>query len=292
MTMKTSLSHLPQHKQQELRTITQAACKLLDDVEFIILFGSYARGDWVEERADDEVHFKYQSDYDILVITRDANNAVNIEYNSYLQEELRRRIKTPLTIIAESIRSFNKQLQKNQYFFSDIREQGACLFDAGNFALSEPKALSAEERQQLAQSDYDHWFKGAVGFYKSVVFNIEQDELSIAAFLLHQVTERLYSAILLVFSRYKPSTHDLRELRRLVNSQAPVCLKIFPCESTEEKRLFDLLRKAYVDARYDKNYTITRDDLTQLQAKIDQLKVLTEQLCQEKIASFVASQRN
>jgi predicted nucleotidyltransferase len=42
--MKTTLSHLPQTKQDQLKALTQI---ILDKVpaEMIILFGSYARGD-------------------------------------------------------------------------------------------------------------------------------------------------------------------------------------------------------------------------------------------------------
>jgi predicted nucleotidyltransferase len=46
--MKTSLSHLPQNKQDELKEITQMIIEKVP-AEMIILFGSYARGDWVED---------------------------------------------------------------------------------------------------------------------------------------------------------------------------------------------------------------------------------------------------
>ena len=40
----------------------------------IILFGSYARNEWVEEKYDEE-HYKYQSDFDILVIVETKSEA-------------------------------------------------------------------------------------------------------------------------------------------------------------------------------------------------------------------------
>jgi hypothetical protein len=48
-----------------------------------------------------------------------------------------------------------------------------------------------------------------------------------------------------------------------------------------------LLCEAYVDARYDKNYTITPDELSCLLKKVQELTRLTEILCQEKIKSFL-----
>ncbi|MHC4397037.1 MAG: nucleotidyltransferase domain-containing protein [Planctomycetota bacterium] len=47
--MKKSLSHLPKHKQAELKLITRIIRKQFPSAHMIILFGSYARGQWVED---------------------------------------------------------------------------------------------------------------------------------------------------------------------------------------------------------------------------------------------------
>ena len=47
--MKTSLSHLPQRKKAELARITATIRQSAPQSEMIILFGSYARGDAVED---------------------------------------------------------------------------------------------------------------------------------------------------------------------------------------------------------------------------------------------------
>ena len=45
--MKKSLTHLPAIKRDELVEIVALICKICR-AEMIILFGSYARGDWIE----------------------------------------------------------------------------------------------------------------------------------------------------------------------------------------------------------------------------------------------------
>jgi predicted nucleotidyltransferase len=47
--MKKTIAHLPQLKQDELKKIVEAICTACNDVEKIILFGSYARGDYKRE---------------------------------------------------------------------------------------------------------------------------------------------------------------------------------------------------------------------------------------------------
>jgi len=63
--------------------------------------------------------------------------------------------------------------------------------------------------------------------------------------------------------------------------------QVFLLDNRENKQLFNLLRAAYVDARYKQSYTITRDELLNLQRKVEQLQSLTKQLCEDKIATFI-----
>ena len=53
--MKKSLAHLPKQKRHELLLITEIICEKFPDVQMIILFGSYARGDWVEDVYTEEI---------------------------------------------------------------------------------------------------------------------------------------------------------------------------------------------------------------------------------------------
>ena len=56
---------------KELKEIIEFICQN-SEVGMVILFGSYARGDWVEEYEDDGIHFKYKSDFDLLVIVSET----------------------------------------------------------------------------------------------------------------------------------------------------------------------------------------------------------------------------
>jgi len=47
------------------------------------------------------------------------------------------------------------------------------------------------------------------------------------------------------------------------------------------------LNRAYIDARYKKDYKITRQQLEYLAQRIKKLHELTEKICKAKIESFV-----
>ena len=54
--MKTSLSHLPESKQQDLHLVTNLIVETVSP-EKIILFDSYATGNWVEDRYNRRAHY-------------------------------------------------------------------------------------------------------------------------------------------------------------------------------------------------------------------------------------------
>jgi predicted nucleotidyltransferase/HEPN domain-containing protein len=285
--MKTDLSHLPEGKRFELEVIVRTICERFE-VEMIILFGSYARGDWVEERGPDGVYYQYRSDFDILVIVDDKKLAKKRREWNKMEDYLDRSssVSTPVVIITDNIAHLNHELERGHYFYSDIKKEGVMLYDSGRYKLAEPKKMSPEERKKKAEKDFKHWFESAKDFSRHSQIGLNEGRRNYAAFELHQATERLYSAILLVYTGYKPKTHDLKLLGERVAAEAPDFLKIFPKGTVEERDRFELLRDAYVDARYDENYQIFEEDLKWLGERVSELQKMTEEKCRERIESF------
>jgi uncharacterized protein len=282
--MKTTIEFLPSIKQEELQAVVEIIREKYA-VEMIILFGSFARGDWVEELNEDGF-YKYQSDFDIFVVTETKQTANKVESDRQLKSRIDHIIKTPVTIIAHDIDFFNRRLRKGQYFFSDIKKEGVCLYNSERFELAEEKELTSKEYKRLAEEDFEYYFERAISFFCNYEFNLHRQDYRMSAFMLHQATENLYGALLLVLTRYKPSTHDLEKLSKRVASIKPEILTVFPQGSEEEKHRFELLREAYVNARYNKNYIITSEELTWLSQRVKVLQKMTEEFCKRKIASL------
>lgn len=278
-----AIDYLPAIKQAELSTVIRLVKEIVAP-EMIILFGSYARNDWVEEKYDED-HYRYQSDFDILVVVENKSECMQTKFEWKIEELIEQEdtIKTPVSIIVHDIYFVNQRLAKAQYFFIDIKKEGIILCDSGKFHLEEPKPLNAKERFLLAQGDFDYWFNNAEEFYIDFKHALDRKSYSKAAFELHQVVERLYSGILLIFTRYKPNTHDLAYLRKLAHSVDSRLSRIFPLDPWENKQLFKLLRKAYIDARYKPNYKITEDQLLQLSQQVEMLNEIGRSICLEKI---------
>jgi HEPN domain-containing protein/predicted nucleotidyltransferase len=279
--------HLPQAKQDQLQAIVGVIRKHAP-AEIIVLFGSFARGDWVEDAKTG-----YRSDFDILVIVQ--HNAVAERDDLWNTVENRAQalpgMNTEVSLIVHDVKCVNKKLGKGQFFFVDIIKEGVVLYDSGRLLLAAPKEqseLSLNERREQASRDFRKWFESANEFYGQFESGAEKGWTSNAAFQLHQATERYYAAVLLVFSGYKPRIHNIEALGKMASNQHPGLRGIFPRSTPEEQRRFKLLKKAYIDARYNEHYRITAEELSWLGERVRLLRDRAEQSCLAKIDSFVA----
>ena len=231
--------------------------------------------------------YEYKSDYDLLVVTRNDDLKANFKIETRVDElQAIRMVKTPVSLIFHSGKHLNQALREGNYFFKDIKKEGIVLYDTGTVTLQNPKKLTVEEARQKAQGYFDQWFESANGFYKGFKFYLSEGDFHIAAFQLHQATERYYTTILLVYTDYRAKEHNLERLNLRVKNCDPR-FAVFPQDTDEEKRLFELLRKAYVDARYKMDeYSITKAELDYLAEKVERLKGLVEKLCGEKIGEI------
>ncbi len=282
--MKTTIDHLPEDKQAKLRAITSIFTEPREGapVGMLILFGSHARGDWVED-----AETGYKSDYDFLVVVDTEEQAADV----MLWAELERRVRaiigeTPLTLIVHDVKFVNREIRIGQYFFGDIANEGVMLYDSRRFTLAKPKALNAEERLALAERNFASWFDSAGKFWRGSRDYGARLWLKEAAFLLHQATERYYHSAILVFTGYKQRTHDIELLGNLAGEQHALMAGVLPKTEPEEKHLFDLLKRAYIDARYSMSYRISSAELATLQAQVLVLAARVREACLEKIATF------
>src|SRR5580692_9999850 len=93
--MKASIDHLPETKRTKLAAIANKIRVEAPAAGMIVLFGSHARGDWVE---DPETG--YRSDYDLLVVVEGAEAAEDDRLWGKVEAAVREiAAPTPVTMI-------------------------------------------------------------------------------------------------------------------------------------------------------------------------------------------------
>ncbi|HEY2359352.1 MAG TPA: HEPN domain-containing protein [Phenylobacterium sp.] len=297
--MKASLDHLPEGKRRELERVVEILFAEFEDalkgrnaphrkagrILKIILFGSYARGDWVDDPVGG-----YKSDYDLLVVVNHDELTDTLEYWAKADDHLLReyqiakKLTAPANFIVHSLTDVNKQLKKGRPFFVDIVRDGIALYEAPDHPFEHGRRLLAEEARKEAQGHFDKWLPSAEAFASMARHAQSEGNSNEAAFALHQATERLYHGLLLVLTLYSPKSHKLNFLRSQAERLAPELIAAWPRESRFEQRCWELLRRAYVDARYSPHYKITAEELAWLGERVAVLKSAVEKTCRDRIA--------
>jgi HEPN domain-containing protein len=160
------------------------------------------------------------------------------------------------------------------------------LFEEPGHPFVEPKPLSAAEALKETQDYFDEWFESACTFLKTSISLREEGHPKEAAFLLHQATERFYHCLFLVRTLYSPKTHNLNQLRQLAEAIEPQLKEVWPRETKFERRCYELLREAYVKARYSRHYRISEDQLAWLSGRVELLQSIVRGLCEQRIAEL------
>ncbi|AUW58204.1 hypothetical protein C1T17_08890 [Sphingobium sp. SCG-1] len=93
-----------------------------------------------------------------------------------------------------------------------------------------------------------------------------------AAFNLHQATETSYACFLLMRTLYFPRSHNIKLLRSLAKDSEPRLINVWPSAARLDRRRFELLKRAYVEARYLASYEISNDDLDALSQSVRALR--------------------
>ena len=298
--MRKSVDHLPATQQAELEhvkdillrefaTATSRASqpwKKNGKVLKIILFGSYARDDWVDEPENG-----YQSDYDLLIIVSHPDLTDIADY-WYVAEDLIQRdpgIGRPVNIIAHSLDEVNQALGRGEYFWVDIARDGIALYELPGNQLATAKPLTAVDAYEMAAAYDRDWSAKVDSGIKLAAFAMQEDEIKDAAFLLHQATERALIWFLLVRTLYFPRSHNIKFLRSLAEDKEPRLIEAWPREARIDRRRFELLKRAYVEARYSASYEISPEDLEALALSVRRLRDLVEEICRERLDELKAA---
>jgi predicted nucleotidyltransferase/HEPN domain-containing protein len=297
--MKSDLDHLPHGKQRELAHVVrvlfeefaEANARTTDPTKKagrilkVALYGSYARGNWVDDPVGG-----YQSDYDILVVVNDERLTDVVDYWAAADDRLMRDITinnvltAPVNFIVHCLKDVNKQLEQGRPFFIDIVEQGVVLYETEGFAFAAPRKLPPEAARAEAQKHFDQWFPSAQGFARNAQYAINDNDGNLASFLLHQAVERFYHCTLLVLTLYSPKSHKLNFLRSHCEEIAPELIAAWPRDDKFSRRCFELLRQAYVNARYSPHYAVTAEELDWLGQRVAELQALVKAVSERRLA--------
>lgn len=302
--MKSTLDHLPERQQQELAHVRTT---LLNEFEGalrkgaggtsdwrkggkvlkIILFGSYARNDWIDEPDNG-----YLSDFDLLIIVSHPKLTDIADYwweaeNRILHDPSVGRI---VNIIVHDLAEVNQALGRGEYFWTDIARDGVMLYELPGHPLATAKPMTPADALEMAQRYFDTK-QADIDVWLDTVAHLLSQEQTLsrrknAAFQLHQTVEAAYICVLLVHTFYFPRSHNIKFLRSLAEDIDKRLVEAWPREQRAERRRFETLKRAYVEARYSDQYDVSREDLEMLAASARKLGDIVAEVCRERLTQL------
>lgn len=291
--MKTSIDFLPKFAQRDLRQLVALIREEIQDVGMVILFGSYAKNTFVRHDVTKDYGgglIEFNSDYDILVVSKKrlgkSEGCVETRIRDRFAEGKNEDEVTKVQIISESISKLNNALSEGRYFYVDIVNEGVMLYDSGEYTLDTPRELNYSEIKEMATEYYEIKKHKADRHYRYFQIDYEDEHYADSAFNLHQITEHLIKSIALVYVLYGHKEHDLKLLLKKIKCHTRELHKIFPRNTVREKHLFDLLRRAYIEARYNPKFVVTKEEADALAAKVERLKQVVEEVCRDRFAYY------
>lgn len=281
--VRTEIDHLPTIQQDELARVKRILMeefavaisratqpwKKNGRIQKIILFGSYARHDWVDEPENG-----YRSDYDLLIIVSHPDLTDVADYWYVAEDKILREaaIGRPVNIIVHTLEEVNRGLKRGEYFWVDIARDGITLYELPGVALTTPQPLTATDAYEMASKYFNHLYPDIADLLSGAGHYLQIGNKNLAAFTLHQAAERAYTCFLLVRTHYVPRSHNLKFLRSLAEDREPRLVNSWPRATKLDRRRFELAKRAYVEARYSTSYEIGTDDLAAITDAVRDLR--------------------
>jgi uncharacterized protein len=225
---------------------------------------------------------QYISDCFLLILIKDTSNKELHEWQDKIETNC--KVLMPVTTIVLQKAIFEEWLKKGHCFAVNVLQSAVLIYASGNFELQGDQISSDNIGKPIEKFFVEGLTKAKEFLAGSELFRVRKQH-AMAAFMLHQSAEQALRTLLKAATGYHANTHSIDRLLRyagLVSYQLP---DIFPQKTQEERRLFSLLQKAYIDTRYKEDYKINTDELLCITEKVRRIHEIVSDVGKDLFAS-------
>ncbi len=183
-----------------------------------------------------------------------------------------------VTVLIFPLHQFNKWLMSGHPFAYRVYHTAQLCYDAGRVPLAIPDQYNREEVQNRLFMDFNRNMQLASEFLSGAELFTIRKQLPLAAFHLHQATEQLYTGIIRMITGLRVQTHNLDKLYRYSRHLREGLTDVFPRDNQDEKHVFKLLQKAYIESRYRNDFKIRQEEVSLLHDRVRKLSEVCEHI--------------
>lgn len=185
----------------------------------------------------------------------------------------------PVTAIALDADQFQNWLREGHPFAYSIYTNAEYLYNGGNITLVEPQAIDEKELNKKNEVLLNQGTNKVQEFIAGADLYRIREQNKMAAFMLHQAAEQALITVLKVTTGLHLNTHSIDRLIRCCTLISDMFSAIFPRNNGREERLFQLIQKAYIGARYKEDYSVGSEHLLILTERVRALEKLVKEVC-------------
>lgn len=218
---------------------------------------------------------QYLADCFLLIVIQDLDNKEPHDWQEKIEQHCQKV--APITTIVLQSSIFEDWLKVGHRFPVRVWQSAPRIYDTQStywvFAFDEMTPCAKDDIERRYTSGLNKAQEFLAG---ADLFRIRKQN-SMAAFMLHQSTEQALKALLEIGIGFHINSHNLTRLLRYSSFVSPQVLSVFPLDTDQEKRLFQLFQRAYIEARYKEDYKITASELRCLTERVEQIhKILSK----------------
>lgn len=199
------------------------------------------------------------------------------------QETTFGRIAHPVSLTVHSLQEVNSALVDGVPHFVTVATNGIALYEADGSRLSSPRRLSPHEHRARGLAEFERWHGRAIDFLAGAEFYHDRGSTTMAALLLHQTCEHLYQCVAWALALHGRRSHSLDELRDVAEQLEPRLAAAWPRAARVERHAFGCIRRAYVEARYGRDFTVAPAALSWAMERVVILDRIVTAVCEERL---------
>lgn len=209
---------------------------------------------------------RHIADCVLLILMESSGNKELHEWQDKIEAHCKAVM--PVTAIIVQKGTFEEWLKEGHPFAVNVQHSALAVYNSGSPDLYMSQTTSHHPATYAIRNHLNEGLTKAKEFLAgSELFRIRKQH-AMAAFMLHQSAEQALRTLMNVGTGYLANTHSIDRLLRYAALVSCQLTDIFPQTTEEEKRIFNLLQKAYIDTRYKEEYKISAVDLLCLTEKV------------------------
>lgn len=187
----------------------------------------------------------------------------------------------------------HQQLKEESLFFVHSCSWEKLIFQNSDAELDNFHEYHISEKTlSNIQSVFEQERHKIAAFMEGATFFIEKNNLSHAAYMLHQYIELMFRFVALFTMGKERKSHSIKELQTYIKTFAPDLGNLFNTEIEQEQQLLKLLDDAYIATRYENNYHINLEQIYKILEKANIMETLATSLFQNKLDDCVVEVYN